>query len=480
MIPADARLTPRPAAIPAWESLPPERQRFAARLMEIYAGYLAYADHEIGRLIDTIKRSGEWDNTLFMYIVGDNGAAAAGGTFGHANEMVSLNGLAPPSAAVALSQMDELGTARATNEYPVGFGWAMNTPFQWTKQFASHFGGTRNPLVISWPERIRDHGGLRSQFHHLVDIAPTIYEAAGIPAPTMVDGVAQKPLDGVNMAYTFDHPEAESRRTTQYFEIMGRRGIYHEGWIASTYHNEVLWRPTPLAPFDQDRWELYQIDKDFTQSDDLAQERPDKLQELKELFLVEAARNEVFPLDDRGFERVQDGVPASILGDRRSFTLRAGDIVPEEVIHSTLNRSHVITARLDVPETGEAQGVLAAAGGYPAGFSLYVTQGRPAFTYNYFGLTYTTVADQEKLPTGKAIVRYEFAYDGGGSGKGGVAKLFVNDKLVDEKRLPATVPAAFTASETFDIGVDSGTPAGLYASPFVFNGLLETVTVDLK
>jgi arylsulfatase len=480
VIPADAKLTPRPAAIPAWASLSPARKQFAARLMEIYAGYLAYADHQIGRLIRVIKRSGEWKNTLFMYIVGDNGAAAAGGVFGHLNEMMSLNGLSHPSAAEALSQIEQLGTAKASNEYPVGFGWAMNTPFQWTKQFASHFGGTRNPMVITWPERIHDRGGLRSQFHHLIDIAPTIYEAARIPAPHVVDGVAQMPLAGISMAYTFDHPHAKSRRTTQYFEIMGRRGIYHDGWMASTYHSDVLWQPSPLPPFDKDRWELYHVEKDFTQSYDLARERPEKLQELKELFLIEAARNEVFPLDDRGAARLRDGVPASILGERRSLTLREGDIVPEDVIRATLNRSHVITARLAVPKPGDAEGVLVAAGGYPAGFSLYVKQGRPMFTYNYFGAKYTTVTGQGKLSAGQAIVRYEFAYDGGGRGKGGVARLFVNDRLVDEERLTATVPAAFTASETFDTGLDSGTPAGLYESPFFFNGDLETVTIDLK
>ncbi len=480
VIPGSAKLTPRPKAIPAWESLSPERKRFATRLMEIYAGYLAYADHEIGRLMDAIKRSGEWNNTVFIYIVGDNGAAAAGGIFGHANEMVSLNGLAAPSAADALSQIDELGTARATNEYSVGFGWAMNTPFQWTKQFASHFGGTRNPMVISWPKRIHDRGGLRSQFHHLIDIAPTVYEAAGIPEPKMVDGVVQKPLDGVSMLYTFDHPHAKSHRTTQYFEIMGRRGIYHNGWIASTYHNDVLWQPSQLPPFNKDRWELYHINKDFSQAHDLAQERPGKLQELKALFLVEAARNQVFPLDDRGYPRVRDELPHSILGDRRSFTLSEGDIVPEELIRATLNRSHVITVRLKVPKTRKVEGVLVAAGGYPAGFSLYVEHGKPMFTYNYFGQKYTTVASKEKLAAGKAMVRYEFAYDGGGRGKGGEAKLFVNDKLVGERRLAATVPAAFTASETFDVGLDSGTPAGLYRNPFVFNGYLQTVTVDLK
>jgi hypothetical protein len=478
---ANANLTPRPAAIPAWGSLPPTRKKVADRLMEVYAGYLAQTDYEVGRLIKSIKQLGEWSNTLFLYIVGENGAATAGGIYGVFNEMRLLNKV-KENPAIELSKIKEFGGPKAGNEYTVGFAWAMDTPFQWTKQFASHLGGTRNPLVISWPKRIHDHGGLRSQFHHLVDIAPTMYEAAGIPSPTTVDGIAQKPLDGVSMLYTFKHKHAKSRHTTQYFEIQGRRGIYHDGWWASTYHNEIQWKHQPLPPFSKDRWELYNLNKDFTQAHDLADKRPEKLKALENLFLAEAARNQVFPLDDRGRERLRDALPTSIAGDRTHFTFRDGDIrIPEDVVRATLDRSYAITARIDVPKHGHVNGVLTAAGGYMAGFSLYVKDRRPMFTYNYFGQKYTTLVGREKLAAGPVTVRLVFVYDGGGKGKGGVAELFVNDRQIGQARLKATVPhASFTAEETLDIGEHTGTPSAYYQIPFAFNEHIDTVRFDLK
>ena len=480
VIPADAKLTPRHESIPAWDSLSADRKKIAARLMEVYAGFLAHTDHEVGRLVQAIKDVGTWDNTLFIYIVGDNGAAAAETIYGVFNEMVSLNGL-QEDPAVVMSKLDLFGGPKANNEYPVGFAWAMDTPFQFTKQFASHFGGTRNPMIITWPERIKDKGGLRTQFHHVIDIVPTIYEAAGIEPPRQVSGVAQIPLDGSSLVYSFDQKDAPSPRKTQYFEIMGTRGLYHNGWLACTYHNKIQWKPGPLPAFEDDRWELYNIDKDFSEAEDLAAREPKKLQELKELFLVEAARNQVLPLDDRGPARIVGARP-TIIGDRKTFSFREGTTrLPEDIVRTTFNRSYAITSTIEIPSQGEAQGVIVTAGGYFAGFSLYLKEGRPHYTYNYFGSKYTTLAAKEKLPPGKATLRYEFAYDGGGLGKGGAAKLFVNDKLAAEGRLEATVPLGFSADETLDIGMDTGTPAAdTYEGAFPFTGKIEQVPFELK
>jgi arylsulfatase A-like enzyme len=480
VIPADAKLTPRHESLPAWDSLPPDRRKIAARLMEVYAGFLAHTDHEVGRLVQAIKDLGQWDNTLFIYIVGDNGAAAAGGLHGVFNEMVALNGL-QEDPAVVMSKLDQFGGPTANNEYPVGFAWALDAPFQFTKQFAGHFGGTRNPMIITWPKRLRDKGGIRSQFHHVIDIVPTIYEAVGLKPPRQVNGVTQIPLDGTSLLYSFDQKDAPSSRKTQYFEIMGTRGIYHNGWLASTYHNKIQWQPRPVPSFEDDRWELYHVDKDFSQAEDLASNEPKKLQELKELFLVEAARNQVLPLDDRGPNRIVGARP-TIIGDRTSFSFREGAIrLPEDIVRTTFNRSYAITGAIDVPPKGDSQGVIVTAGGYFGGFSLYLKDSRPHFTYNYFGSKYTTLAGQEKLPPGKTTVRYEFAYDGGGLGKGGQAKLFVNDKLVAGGRIDATVPLGFTADETLDIGMDTGTPgADTYEGTFPFTGKIEQVTFDLK
>ena len=480
VIPKDAKLTPRHESMPAWDSLDANRKKIAARLMEVYAGFLAHTDHEIGRLTQGIKDLGQWDNTLFITIIGDNGAAAAGGLYGCFNEMVALNGL-QENPDVVLKKLAEFGGPKASNEYAVGHAWAMDTPFQFTKQFASHFGGTRNPMIVTWPKRIADKGGLRTQFHHVIDVVPTIYEAVGVPAPESVDGIQQMPLHGASMLYSFDNAKAPSRRKTQYFEIQGARAIYHDGWMAATYHNKVQWAPMKLPPFDQDKWELYQIDADFSQADDLAAKHPQKLKELQDLFLREAKANNVLPLDDRGPNRIVGSGRPSLVGDRTSFTLGAGAVrMPEDMIRSTFNRSYTITASARIPAEVEAKGVLLAAGGYFGGLSLYVKEGRPHFTYNYFGSDYTTIAGQEKLPAGVLTVRYEFTYDGGGLGKGGTAKLFVNGKPAADGKVPATVPLGFSADETLDVGEDTGTPSADYECPFRFTGKIDKVTVELK
>ena len=352
VVPANAKLTPRPTQIPAWDSLTPERKKIASRLMEIYAGYLAQTDSEVGRLADAVKELGVLDNTLFIYIVGDNGASGEGTPYGVLNEMSVLNGV-PEDPSVVLKHLDELGGPTSYNHYPVGFAWACDTPFQWTKQVASHFGGTRNAMVINWPKRIKDAGGLRSQFHHCIDIVPTILEAVGIPEPSMVNGVPQKPIEGVSMLYTFDDPKAPSRRRTQYFEMMANRALYDNGWIASCFHGRVPWEFSfsKRSSFDNEKWELYNLAEDFSQADNLADKYPDKLRALQDLFWAEAAKHNVLPLDDRGGDRVDSAnwpVPGQ---DRNKFTYYAGAVrIPEASAPVTKNRSFVITADVEIPQ----------------------------------------------------------------------------------------------------------------------------------
>lgn len=480
VIPADARLTPRHETIPAWDTLEADRKKIATRLMEVYAGFLAHTDHEVGRMVDALKGMGQWDNTLFVYIIGDNGASAAGGLNGVFNQMVYTNG-AQEDPGVVLARLDEIGGPRANNDYPVGFASALCTPFQFTKQYASHFGGTRNPMIITWPDRVADRGGLRSQFHHVIDIAPTLLEAAGLPAPESVNGVRQRPLDGVGMAYTFDDPAAPGRRKTQYFEIMGVRGIYHEGWLACTYHGKIYWKPGKLPAFSDDRWELYDLTRDYSQAQDLAAGQPAKLAELKALFDEEAEKNSVFPLDDRGPARAVNARP-TIMGDRTSITFGPGAArMPEDIIRTAFNRSYSITADFDPKQGGPTEGVLLAAGGYVGGMALYVKDDRPNFTYNFFGSKYTTVAGAEPLPAGRTSVRVDFDYDGGGMGKGGLARLSVNGAEVGRARIEATVPLGFSADEGLDVGVDTGTPAAdAYQGLFPFNGTIDAVTLQLR
>jgi len=478
VVPAGTLLTSRPKEIPAWDSLTPDQKKVAERLMETFAAYLAQTDYEVGRIIDTLEETGQLEHTLVFYEIGDNGASGEGTPYGVFNEMTSLNGQ-KENPSYVLKHLDEIGGPNSYNHYNVGWAWAGDTPFQWTKQVASHFGGTRNPLVIYWPERIKDKGEIRSQFHHCIDIVPTILEAAGIPQPSEVNGVRQKPIEGVSMLYSFDNPDARSARRTQYFEMLGTRAVYQDGWVAATRHSRVPWVVVGSTDFNKDEWELYNIEKDFSEANNLASKEPAKLKELQQLFLVEAAKYQVLPLDDRMAERMNPSLRPSLIEGRTEFTYFPGARrIPESSAPNTKNKSYAVTVDVNVPKDG-AQGVLACIGGVVGGWSLYLTDSRPMFTYNYFNLEKYTVAGPEKLPPGPATVRFEFTYDGGGLGKGGTGVLFVNGKKVGEGRIPQTVAARFSAEETFDTGLDTGSPVAEYAAPFAFTGTLRKVEVDI-
>ncbi|PWT95607.1 MAG: arylsulfatase [Candidatus Melainabacteria bacterium] len=477
VIPADAKLTPRPKEIPAWDSLSAEQKRIACRLMETFAGYTAQTDHEVGRLLDALKQIGQLDNTLVFYEMGDNGASAEGSPSGVFNEMAVLNGVKEdPSYLIA--HLDEIGGPQAYNHYPVGWAWAMDTPFQWTKQISSHFGGTRNPLVVFYPQKIHDKGTIRTQFHHCIDIVPTILEVAGIQQPTMVNGVAQKPIEGVSMAYTFDDPKAESKRHTQYFEMFGTRALYHDGWIAATRHNKVPWENQPPSNFNNDKWELYNVNNDFSEATDLSEQNPEKLKALQDLFWVEAAKFSVLPLDDRFVGRLDPTTRPSLIAGRTSFTYLPGVVrIPESSAANVKNRSHTIEADVVVPEHG-AEGVLAAAGGVVGGWTLYVKDNRPIYEYNYLTVDRYKVASSETLSPGPATIKFDFDYEGIAPGRGGIGKLFVNGRKVGEGKIDKTIPGRYSADETFDTGMDTGSPVGSYASPFPFTGTLKAIKIQ--
>jgi arylsulfatase A-like enzyme len=481
VIPPNTQLTARPQEIPAWDSLSPDQKRLFARMQEAFAGYLAQTDHEIGRVVDAIGQLGLLDNTTVIYIVGDNGPSAEGTLQGTLNEVAAAgNGIIEP-LEVMLKRYEEIGGPSTVGHYPVGWAWAGSSPLKWVKQVASHFGGTRNPMVISWPKRISDKGGLRSQFHHVIDIVPTILEVEGIPAPAMVNGVKQKNLEGVSLAYTFDHPEAKSRHITQYFEMFGNRGIYHNGWMASARHGRLPWQTIGhgTGDFDHDRWELYHVADDFSQADDLAAKYPQKLKEMQALFLQEARKYNVLPLDDRFAERAVADRPSLTQG-RQSFTYYPGAIrLPSGSAPSILNRSYTITALVDNPDS-RSEGVLVTHGGKFGGYSLFVQNGKPTFVYNWGDSARFTITSDAPLPPGKSTIRFDFAYDGGKPGAGGTGSIFVNDQKLAEGRIDHTEMTGYSFDESFDVGEDSGTPAGNYHIPFRFTGKLEKLTIDLK
>jgi arylsulfatase A-like enzyme len=481
VVPEDCELTPRHEEIPAWDDVPDDLKPILARQMEVYAGFLEHTDFHLGRLIDTLEDLGVLEDTLVYYIVGDNGASAEGGVHGSFNEMMMLNGAAElESVEFMASKIDLFGTPAAYNHYAVGWAHAMDTPYQWTKQVASHWGGTRNGTIVSWPRGISSRGEVRSQFHHVIDVAPTVLDTAGLPEPRMVDGVEQRPMDGVSMRYSFDDGEASDRRTTQYFEMFCNRGIYRDGWTAVTRHS-IPWVMDPLPPLEDDVWELYGPD-DWSQRTDLAAEHPEQLAALKELFLEEARKHGVLPLDDRRVERFNPdlaGRPSLIRGTSQLLFSGMGRLT-ENVLLNIKNKTHAVTAEIVVPERG-ASGVIVAQGGAFGGWSFYLADGRPAYCYNLFGLQRFKVAGTEPVPPGTHQVRMEFAYDGGGLAKGGAVGVFVDGERAGEGRVEATQPMAFSADETADVGRDTGSPVSddYSAESSVFTGTINWVQIDL-
>jgi len=483
VVPKGTKLAPKPEAIKAWNTLSADEKRLFARQMEVYAAFGEYADTEVGRLVDAIQEMGQLDDTLVFYIVGDNGTSAEGGMNGLYNESTYFNGV-QETVADQLPYIDEWGGPRTYPHMAAGWAIAGDTPFTWAKQVASNFGGTRNGLVVHWPKHIKAKGEVRSQFHHVIDVAPTVLDAAGLPEPKSVNGTPQAPIEGVSMAYSFDDARAQDRRKTQYFEMIGNRAIYSDGWFAATIH-KAPWEPKPRAALADDRWELYDTRSDFSLSNDLAAKNPGKLEELQALFIEEAIKYRVLPIDDRSIERLNPKLAGrpDLMGDRTSLTVYAGMTgMSENAFINIKNRSHTITAEVEIPKGG-ANGVILAQGGRFGGWSLYLQDGKPAYAYNYLGLRRDSVAAQGVVPAGHATLRFEFAYDGGGLGKGGVGKLFVNDKQVGEGRIESTQPMVFSLDDPADVGVDDGTPVVEsigYGPQSRFTGKIDTVTLQLK
>jgi arylsulfatase A-like enzyme len=479
IIPEDTELTERSAGIPAWDSLDADHKKVYAHMMEVYAAALSYADDQMGRILDAIQDMGELDNTLVIYIQGDNGASAEGGQQGLLNEMAFFNAV-PEDFKQVMAHMDELGGPLSFNHYPIGWAHAMDTPFQWTKQIASHFGGTRNGMVISWPSRIKDKGGIRTQFHHVIDIAPTILEAVGAESPSVLNGVPQKPIEGTSMVYTFDDAKARSKRRTQYFEMFANRAIYNDGWIACTTPPLAPWEAGKTIDVDDYKWELYNVDQDFSEAKNLATKNPKKLGDLQDLFWIEAAKYNVLPLDNSKLERMDVSNRPSLTAGRSVFTFYSGQVrIPEGSAPDLKNKSYKIAADVEIPEGG-AEGVIATQGGRFNGWGLYLLAGKPTFHYNLVGVQRTTVASQDKLAPGKHTIVVDFKYDGPGAGKGGIATLLVDSKEVASGNIPRTIPFRISADETLDFGEDTGTPVSEdYKVPFKFTGTLNTVVISL-
>jgi arylsulfatase A-like enzyme len=480
IIPANAKLTPRPEEIPAWDSLSADQKKVYSRMMEVYAAALAYADHQMGRVLDAIEDLGQLDNTLVIYIQGDNGASAEGGFNGLLNEMTFFNGI-PEDFNEVLKRMDELGSSSTFNHYPIGWAHAMNTPLQWTKQVASHFGGTRNGLVISWPARIKDKGTIRTQFHHIIDIAPTILEAVGVQSPSVLNGVPQKPVEGVSMLYSFDAPQTPSKHRTQYFEMAANRAIYDDGWVACTTPPVAPWVSIWNAiDIDEYKWELYHVADDFSQSVNLADKEPAKLRELQDLFWIEAAKYNVLPIDNSRVERMDVSLRPSPTRGRSVFTYYAEQTrIPEGSAPDIKNKSFKIAADIEVPEGG-ADGMIVTQGGRFGGWALCLIEGKPTFLYNTVGVFNYSVMAKEKLAAGRHALLVSFDYDGGGVGKGGKLTISVDDKPIAESRIERTIPFRVSLDETLDVGEDTGTPVSKdYTVPFHFTGTLNRVLVRL-
>ena len=481
IVPKGTKLAPKPEAIKDWSVLSADEKKLFTRQMEIYAAFAEHTDTEIGRLIDAVGETGQLDNTLIVYLLGDNGTSAEGGMNGMFNEYTYFNAV-PETVADILKHYDELGGPMSYAHMAAGWAVAGDTPFAWTKQVGSDFGGTRSGVIVSWPKRIKAGGGVRPQFHHVIDVAPTVLEGANLPEPKIVNGTPQRPIEGVSFAYTFDDPKAKTRHTIQYFEMIGNRAIYADGWFARTIH-KAAWEPKPRAALAEDKWELYDTRTDFSLANDLAAQDPAKLGELQDLFMKEAVKYNVLPIDDRSIERFNPKLAGrpDLMGDRTSLTLGEGmKGMTENVFINIKNRPVTITADVDIPQGG-ANGVILAQGGRVGGFSLYFKDGRPVYHYNWLGMQRFSVASDEAVPAGPATVRLEFAYDGGGMARGGTATLFVNDRKVGEGRIERTQPMVFSTDETADVGVDEAMPVteDYKKGDNAFSGRIRRVTIDV-
>lgn len=486
VIPPGTQLTPWPKDIlPEWDSLLDENKKLFVRQADVFGAYAAYTDHEIGRVIQAIEDMGKLDNTLIIYIVGDNGTSAEGSLVGTPNQMTVYNSMFDYPIADQMKAYDAWGSDQTYPHMSVAWSWAFDTPFKWTKQVASHFGGTRQGMALSWPGHIIDPGGIRTQFHHLIDVVPTILEAAGIQQPLEVDGISQKPIEGVSMAYTFDktNANAPSKRETQYFEMFGNRAIYHDGWVAATTPPVPPWlmgsKPLPEV-VNGYQWELYHVADDYSENNDLAAQFPEKLRDLQELFLVEATKYNVFPLDNSVLTRLVTPKPSATAG-RTLFTY-SGEIsgLPVGNAPSILNKSYTITAEVELPQSG-AEGMLATMGGRFGGYGLYVLKGKPVFTYNLVDLKRFRWEGATALAPGKHTIVFDFKYDGPGPGKGGTGVLSVDGKQVATQTIPHTIPFLMSIDETFDVGVDTRTSVddNDYQVPFRFTGKLSKLTYKL-
>ena len=482
VVPQGTKLAPKPDAIKDWAKLSDDEKKLFSRQMEIYAGFGEYTDTEIGRLIQALEQTGQMANTLIFYIIGDNGTSAEGGMNGLFNEMTYFNGVHETVEDI-LKHYDDLGSPMSYPHMAAGWAVAGDTPFTWTKQVPSNFGGTRNGMVIHWPKRITAKGEVRTQFHHVIDIAPTVLEAAGLPEPKVVNGTEQAPIEGVSMVYTFANSNATSRHYTQYFEILGNRGIYADGWFAGTLHR-APWEYKPRATLDKDTWELYDIRNDFSLVNNLAAKNPVKLKELQELFVKEAVKYRVLPIDDRTLERMTPATAGrpDLMGGRTSLTVYERMTgMSENVFINTKNRSHTITADVEIPQGG-ANGVILAQAGRFGGWSLYMKDGKPTYTYNFLGLQRFTVAASQPLAAGKATIQYEFASDGLGMGKGGIGTILVNGQKAAEGRIERTQCCGYSADEGADVGTDDGTPVteDYKDRDNKFTGTIQKVTIELK
>ena len=484
VVPNGTELAPKPEAIPDWDKLSADEKRLFARQAEVFAAYVEMTDHEIGRVIQAIEATGQLDNTLVFFVYGDNGTSAEGGRNGMFSEMTYFNGV-HEKVEDMLKHLDQWGGPETYPHMAAGWAVAFDTPYQWTKQVGSDFGGTKVGMAVHWPKGIKAKGELRTQFHHVIDVAPTVLEAAGLPEPRVVNGVPQRPMDGISMAYSFNDATARDQHTTQYFEMFGNRAMYRDGWLARTIHR-APWEPKPRRPLADDIWELYDTRSDFSLTNDLAAKYPEKLAELQALFLYEAEMNHVLPIDDRVFERIvaaNVGRPELLVG-RNSLTLADGMTgMTENVFLSLKNRSNTVTAEVEVPEGTPAHGIIIAQGGRFGGWALYVKDGKPAYDYNFLGMQRFTIAADEALKPGKSTIRFDFTYDGGGLGKGGSGTLYVNDRKVGEGRIEHTQPAIFSADETTDVGIDLATPVveAIGAERRSrFTGHIPSVTVEVK